>query len=476
MITITVKYIWESEKKQKSFQDIGKAFLDVLLENWEASNPITESQLSTLGSSICDMIWPTLRLFLKNNPDQRKRERFLETTEMILIPLDRLGQEQGKSGAKSVLCCFKYSETDSMYDGEKKLISLPIIIKSEECGNHLEEEFQGAKGIIPYARSSQTFVLPILRGRTESNIEYLMSKSIVGYNGNDIEAEDAQIHTFLECLLNQEANDKRTSILDYVYKKLRDIHLGPSYCLNKNEVVTISYKDEYNRYLRGMNLENITDITPFWCKNPLGKCRECQENDCPIIVFHRVYEMNCSMHLGGIHGDIHPRNIVCLPVDAQNGEWLSQEVYIIDYGWASDNAHIAKDYVLMECNLRFMCLLSTISYLDMEILTQAITEESISDAMQNEALSEYAKGVVQLIERIRSNFYETICGMYPKEKKEDIDWNYIWLYEYYIPMFLVAFGLTKFYENCMNQMAMRETLTYLSKLLMEKLIEGTVDL
>jgi len=53
------------------------------------------------------------------------------------------------------------------------------------------------------------------------------------------------------------------------------------------------------------------------------------------------------MFLGAIQGDLHPGNIVY----TRGGRPA-----IIDFGWASDKAHVAKDFVLLECNLRFLFL------------------------------------------------------------------------------------------------------------------------
>ena len=133
-------------------------------------------------------------------------------------------------------------------------------------------------------------------------------------------------------------------ILETTFRQLRNLH----YRLNKAQPEERCYFDEYERYLRKLDdgvwgsewkeawgtseVKHITDAggrfaNPFWC-------------------LERIRDLRKPMYIGAVHGDLHPGNIVL----------TGEQPHIIDFGWAQDGAHIAKDFVLMECNLRFHTL------------------------------------------------------------------------------------------------------------------------
>ena len=134
-----LEYEWEESDIQRAYEDAGKLFLEKMCQNWKARD------VDCLGVTICDKIWPTLKgdaLPFKEHT-LIGDETLIDNTTMVLLPLDRMGQAQGKSNAKSALCYFRLKCPGS----ENELYSLPIIIKQEqwEDGKQaLRDEFNQA--------------------------------------------------------------------------------------------------------------------------------------------------------------------------------------------------------------------------------------------------------------------------------------------------------------------------------------------
>jgi hypothetical protein len=134
------------------------------------------------------------------------------------------------------------------------------------------------------------------------------------------------------------------------------------------------------------------------------------------------------MRLGAIHGDLHAGNIVYTRV---------ARPALIDFGWAQDGAHIAKDFVLMECNLRFLTLRSQIKDEELDRFVEWIAWDKPIPV----DIDDYLKGRSELVLKLRLKATE----VFPSST----DWNR----EYIVPLFLVAFGLLRFAPQLGNQRA-----------------------
>lgn len=64
----------------------------------------------------------------------------------------------------------------------------------------------------------------------------------------------------------------------------------------------------------------------------------------PRSALEDVKGTNLELSLGAVHGDLHANNIVIGPYG---------EPRLIDFAWASEESSILKDFVLMECSVRF---------------------------------------------------------------------------------------------------------------------------
>lgn len=143
-----------------------------------------------------------------------------------------------------------------------------------------------------------------------------------------------------------------------------------------------------------------------------------------------------DLTVGAVHGDLHPGNIVLSPDNRPR---------VIDFGWASDRSHIAKDYVLLECNLRFLMLRPQLSENDLSNFTGWLAWDAAPPS-----LSEYSARRVTVITRLRALAKQAF--------PTDTDWDW----EYIVPLFIVGFGLLRFAPLLGNQLAAIRTVVNLA--------------
>lgn len=458
-----LEYEWETSEIQDAFSAAGKTFLKQLYQNWK------ERDVDYLGITICDKIWPTLKgevlPFAESAP--AGDGTLVENTTMVFLPLDRMGQAQGKSNAKSALCYFRFESPDS----PNTLYSLPIVIKQgqhEGGEKSLKNEFKQAEKISRYLRHSPVFVLPFYCYQdADRQIDFLLSTSVVDYDGRMVSITNGKISTFMDRLYGMEDTcdaknmQEIQKMLGFIYGKLRYLHCGPSEVRGKKVTEPRTYAEEYGRYLRHMEEPARKGVFQrMWCADVVDYSM-CKRSNCPLQLLEKILPLEWTFHTGGIHGDVHPRNIVFLG-------GLSSEAYLIDYGWAEEDAHVAKDFVLMECNLRFMALDPKISICARRAITGCIEREHIKEFLDKCVDGDtYVTGILSLIQEVRSQFQQTIQQLNEPPEQELSEET--WLHEYYIPLFLTAYGLVKFYDECRNQTAMWETIDALATLLSEKI-------
>ena len=214
-------------------------------------------------------------------------------------------------------------------------------------------------------------------------------------------------------------------VLDATFRLLRNLH----HRLNKAQLEERLYCEEYERYLRKLDggewgLE--------W-KEAWGTSETHHVDDAggrfanPFWILERLRTVRKPMYIGAVHGDLHPGNVVL----------TDDQPRIIDFGWARDSAHIAKDFVLMECNLRFHTVRPELNQRDVHALSDWIKW----DTPIPEALVRYTRDRAELIQHVRDIAKRT----FPKETN--------WEWEYIVPLFLVAFGLLRFAPQLGNQQA-----------------------
>jgi hypothetical protein len=179
----------------------------------------------------------------------------------------------------------------------------------------------------------------------------------------------------------------------------------------------------------------------MWRRNPVEELNRSFYN--PINCLERLTKLEVNLQLGAIHGDLHPRNVVLAGTN---------EPHLIDFGWAADRAHIAKDFALMECNLRFVTVRPDIAADDLSAFTRWIAFDETPPNLKSEDCNK----LVLLIQKLR----EIARRHFPT----DSDWDA----QYIVPLFLTAFGLLQVLPSIDNQMAARLTILQLSQYLKDK--------
>jgi len=65
----------------------------------------------------------------------------------------------------------------------------------------------------------------------------------------------------------------------------------------------------------------------------------------PLIAVEKIKVIERDLPISTIHGDLHPSNVV---LDSR------RDPHLIDFTWCDDGAHILKDFLVMECSIRFL--------------------------------------------------------------------------------------------------------------------------
>jgi len=207
-------------------------------------------------------------------------------------------------------------------------------------------------------------------------------------------------------------------------------HKGGSSCRQKR-----SFAVEYHKYVRGVWGSDPKPEFGWWKYWELTWAPGSQETVTafgaqhanPLWVLAGLREQEHDFHCGAIHGDLHPKNVV-----------LSEMTpHIIDFAWADPDEHVAKDFVLLECNLRFMLFSEDVDRSSIERFAGWVAW----DAPAAKTSSDYCNRRMQLVQQLRGIATDHLPGTK--------DWDK----EYVIPLFLVAFGLLKHLGDADNKIA-----------------------
>ena len=342
----------------------------------------------------------------------------------MLVPLDRLGAEQGKSGA-SVFVGYFMDMTGTY------LPSRPLMIKIDKRAKLAIELENASTWPAHYAGEDSRFAYPFWLTGSDTTKASARSVLIAPFSSEG--ALDARqtgwrlkLHDLWQLLhLDREPTRNILKHLDGVYQLLHGVHRdGRVHCGRK----LFEYRQEYLWYLRNLHTQlSSIPATLFGNDERTSMFGLTWPN--PIQVLNRVLALPpIEGACGPVHGDLHPKNIV---LDRQ------MQPSIIDFGWAQRQGHIVRDYVLMELNLRAMTLPSHIPF----------------DALLSHA-REFAPGMqprfADAIIQDRSNLIRR--GIWARMNQQGVVES--WDLEYVVPLFMVAFGLLKHLDSARNQMAL----------------------
>lgn len=381
--------------------------------------------------------------------------------ELLLIPLSRLGAVQGFSGNRVMIGYF--------IDQTNKLMpSRPMVIKisSKGTSHKLLDEKKRADSVRLYlAYYPGQFALPlhcevingfgVLWSPFSSSTPLLSNSDILSSSRLALTIEDMWFHlrkssplepsvtaiTAEDALLAPakdipESLDRDIDLiaaLEKVFESLKPLHMRGGKIQSRPR----SLHKEYEKYLRGIDTWGEAWHS-IW-GSPAKKAIKVQgmKRINPLWVLDKIRKLKpTAIRCGAVHGDLHPRNILFSD---------QKSPHLIDFGWAEDNAHISKDFVLLECNVRFMVLRPEIPVTDMQKLCGWVsfsTAPTVADR--------YCRLRIHLIEKIRNKARE---ALHPSTN---------WDTEYLIPLFLVALGLLKHLRDTDNQASATATVLALS--------------
>jgi Ternary complex associated domain 9 len=391
------------------------------------------SKLAAPGSdelwSFRDIVWPAWR----------------ENAEpgLVLVPLDRIGAEQGHSGTHVMIGYF--------VDKTKKspvFPSKPMVVKNyrhEPGAEYHKLETEQANGLAVkefVAYHKDAFAIPIHYNAT-GELSFLWSPfaSSKWIFETVVNAGNAKLtlgaNDFLALLRAKDDLNQLERVMTLVFRLLMPLHRRNGGAKRKK----VDLVDHYKWYLRNVDkkgdwgdkwsqiwglshVERIQDFNKTWTN--------------PFFVLESLKSLGKQpVYCGATHGDLHPRNIVMTEYGIP---------HIIDFGWSSADSHIAKDFVLLESNLRFVTLPSSISSSDLSKLARWVEFNAPPPKLKNT----HAMGAIRLIEVLRDNAKTHFA--------DKVDWDV----EYIIPLFLVSFGLLLHIESYDNQMSARYTVLSLA--------------
>jgi hypothetical protein len=351
---------------------------------------------------------------------------------LVLLPMERLGAEQGKSGSRVMVAYFKSPGTDE----EGRPILRPMVLKLSRAGKfgELKTEERRAGFIEKLAVEKDHFAIPEYFHR-ENGAEYGVLWSPFAFEGILFtgDAPQLEIQDFHRRLTDVATHvpgptpnqtKKLAQTLDKVFSFLTPVHKGK---LSKPRPLV----SEYVKYIRRLEAKNSwgQKWREVWPDSKPTVRYKNRERTNPLWVLERLKALKpIPLFCGVVHGDLHPRNIV----------FAGDAPYLIDFGWTAKNKHIAKDFALLECNFRFMVLPADVPFEDVEHMATWIRFGDDPPPFGPRADCLLATELIRTL-RKRAKL------VFPN----DTDWDY----EYVVPLFLVAMGLLKHLRTADNQMS-----------------------
>jgi hypothetical protein len=395
-----------------------------------------------------ESVWPALGSASANDTKHLDLQ-----PRLTLVPLSRIGARGGFSGS-DVLLAYFFDQNAKIY------ASHPLVLKlSQQKGweGKLIDEERRAKQIRPYvAYYKESFAVPIyLDNDPTSKFDVLWSPFALPELielGCRISLLNRDMRELLEPKKGQPADkieriDDLITLIASVYAVCQPLHTRAGLWGRYPRSVT----EEYAKYLRHYQSEWGDEWIAQWGKDQtVSECGASWGN--PIWVLEKLRTAGkVRLVCGAVHGDLHPGNVLYSDPKIPS---------IIDFGWADSDAHLAKDYVLLECNLRFTHLPGNTPIVEVIKFSSWVGMEHEPPKIDHKWCTDAANAISEL----RSCFRRRISPL-----GHEIDWDL----EYVIPLFLVSFGLLRFIDDYRNQIAARlfvlQLADYIQKHVLHKL-------
>lgn len=373
----------------------------------------------------CECVWPLIDAVWPARSTNAYRELPRDRVKLTLMPLSRIGQMEGKSGSVVLIGCFSDSQNADIPP------SHPLIVKTApKSAGKLQEEYSNALTVRPFAyEHKDEFSIPF---RKDSQGDFDVLWSLFSASGPLWHEPDHHLDSVVKWKINDlrdllQKDDTRavSSVLHATYATMRNFHVPFGHRRKRRiDVVT-----EYQWYLRGLGSVWGEEWEPVFGPATAAATQfAAKQWTNPMWLVSQLNGLSCDLSIGAVHGDLHPGNIVIASGNRPR---------IIDFGWAQDDAHVAKDFALMECNLRFLFLRPQLASDEVERFATWVQW----DDERPVELGGYCSGRCDVIEDLRGHA-RAVLG-------SDADWDR----EYLLPLFFVAFGLLRFAPQLGNQYA-----------------------
>lgn len=353
--------------------------------------------------------------------------------QLRLVPLDRIGSAQGASGSRVLIAYFFEASPNEPRPSPPLVVKIaPQPANESDEQNKLQQEAENAKATKKFTNTPERFAYPIHLDKVEASgtwYRLLWAPFTSVWETANPAQLSIQANELLNLLreppVSREVN-LITRVLSETFDLLKPVHARNGSVFRQERQIL----EEYDWYLRSIT----GDAGAVWKQNwgdPGNRLTlyEGKEFANPFWILETLKSARqIAMCCGAAHGDLHPRNIV-LDKD--------KRPCIIDFGWAGDNRHIAKDFVLMECNLRFMVLRPAVALEGAQRLAQWIRFEEAWTACDD----------------LYCDTQATFIGCVRSAAKSHMPRCSDWDLEYVLPTFLTALGLIKHLDRCDNQSA-----------------------
>ena len=392
-----------------------------------------------------ESVWPALGARAARDAKYLQLE-----PRLMLIPLSRIGARGGFSGSDILLGYF--------FDVEGRIYSsLPLVIKlSERTGGErkLIEEERLAQSIRPYVGyNKDSFAVPIDLDTTQPGFDVLWSPFALselvefgprpGLRNNDM--RDLLDLKDKEAAEIQQSFANLRTLIDAVYDTLNPLHTRAGL---------------WDRYRRGLAAEYASYLRKFedswgteWIEQ-WGRSEYVEELGNryanPIWVIGQLQlSRDVDLICGAVHGDLHPGNVLYSDPHTPS---------IIDFGWADADSHLAKDFVLLECNLRFIYMPGELPLGCVQKFSRWIGMSQTCEGLENLWCVEAQETIASIREYFKKLANQKDNGDQNGKDGEHVDFDI----EYIVPLFLVSFGLLRYVGDYKNQIAARQTVLNLA--------------